>query len=73
MTTIAVIGDGFSGALLRLHLLRRCPPPTRLVLIERNSQFDPGLACRRRTENPAQNGFSPAPPRVELRLLASPP
>jgi len=44
MTTIAIIGAGFSGTLLSLHLLRRCPPPTRLVLIERNSQFGRGLA-----------------------------
>jgi uncharacterized NAD(P)/FAD-binding protein YdhS len=44
MTTIAIIGAGFSGTLLTLHLLRRCPPPTRLVLIERNSQFGRGLA-----------------------------
>ena len=26
MTTIAIIGAGFSGTLLSLHLLRRCPP-----------------------------------------------
>jgi len=32
MTTIAVIGAGFSGTLLTLHLLRYCPPPTRLLL-----------------------------------------
>src|SRR3984885_4710598 len=44
MTTIAIVGAGFSGTLLTLHLLRRCPPPTRLVLIERNSQFGRGLA-----------------------------
>src|ERR1700709_179206 len=44
MTTIAGIGAGFSGTLLALHLLRHCPPPTRLVLIERNSQFGRGLA-----------------------------
>jgi uncharacterized NAD(P)/FAD-binding protein YdhS len=44
MTTIAVIGAGFSGTLLTLHLLRYCPPPTRLLLIERNSQFGRGLA-----------------------------
>jgi uncharacterized NAD(P)/FAD-binding protein YdhS len=44
MTTIAVIGGGFSGTLLSLHLLRHCPPPTRLLLIERNSQFGRGLA-----------------------------
>jgi uncharacterized NAD(P)/FAD-binding protein YdhS len=44
VSTIAVIGAGFSGTLLALHLLRRCAPPTRLVLIERNSQFGRGLA-----------------------------
>jgi len=44
LTTIAVIGAGFSGTLLSLHLLRHCPPPIRLVLIERNSQFGRGLA-----------------------------
>src|ERR1700678_540863 len=44
MTTIAIIGAGFSGTLLSLHLLRHCPSPTRLVLIERNSQFGRGLA-----------------------------
>jgi len=44
MTTIAVIGAGFSGTLLSLHLLRHCPPPTRLLLIEKNSQFGRGLA-----------------------------
>ena len=44
MTTIAVVGAGFSGTLLTLHLLRRCPPPIQLVLIERNSQFGRGLA-----------------------------
>jgi uncharacterized NAD(P)/FAD-binding protein YdhS len=44
MTTIAIIGAGFSGTLLSLHLLRRCPATTRLTLIERNSQFGRGLA-----------------------------
>jgi uncharacterized NAD(P)/FAD-binding protein YdhS len=44
MTTIAIIGAGFSGTLLSLHLLRHCPAHTRLVLIERNSQFGRGLA-----------------------------
>lgn len=44
MTTIAVIGAGFSGTLLALHLLRRCPPSTRVVLIERNSKFGTGVA-----------------------------
>jgi len=44
LSTIAIIGGGFSGTLLSLHLLRHCPPPTRLMLIERNSQFGRGLA-----------------------------
>jgi uncharacterized NAD(P)/FAD-binding protein YdhS len=44
LTTVAIIGAGFSGTLLSLHLLRHCPPPIRLVLIERNSQFGRGLA-----------------------------
>jgi len=44
MTTIAIVGAGFSGTLLALHLLRRSQPPTRLILIERNSQFGRGLA-----------------------------
>ncbi|WP_211866370.1 FAD/NAD(P)-binding protein [Neoroseomonas terrae] len=42
--TIAVIGAGFSGTLLALHLLRRCPPTTSVVLIERNSGFGRGQA-----------------------------
>jgi len=37
-----VIGAGFSGTLLTLHLLRRCPPATRICLIERNAQFGRG-------------------------------
>jgi uncharacterized NAD(P)/FAD-binding protein YdhS len=42
--TIAVIGAGFSGTLLALHLLRRCPRDVRVYLIEKNSQFGRGLA-----------------------------
>jgi len=41
--TIAVIGGGFTGSLLALHLLRRCPR-ARVVLIERHRQFGRGLA-----------------------------
>jgi uncharacterized NAD(P)/FAD-binding protein YdhS len=44
MTSIAIIGAGFSGTLLALHLLRRCPPTTHVRLIERNSQFGLGTA-----------------------------
>jgi uncharacterized NAD(P)/FAD-binding protein YdhS len=43
-TTITVIGAGFSGTLLSLHLLRRCPWTTRVVLIERGGQFGRGQA-----------------------------
>src|ERR1700678_1914286 len=49
-TSIAVIGAGFSGTLLSLHLLRRCPPGTRITLIERNRQF--GLGQGYATGNP---------------------
>ena len=42
--SIAIIGAGFSGTLLALHLLRCCPEPVRVTLIERNSQFGRGLA-----------------------------
>ncbi|MBE7209485.1 MAG: FAD/NAD(P)-binding protein [Gluconacetobacter diazotrophicus] len=41
---IAVIGAGFSGTLLTLHLLRQCPSGTRIVLIERENQFGRGPA-----------------------------
>src|SRR5580658_2477042 len=49
-TSIAVVGAGFSGTLLALHLLRRCPPGTRITLIERNRQF--GLGQAYATGNP---------------------
>jgi uncharacterized NAD(P)/FAD-binding protein YdhS len=42
--TIAIIGAGFSGALLTLHLLRRCAPEDRVLLIEKNEHFGLGLA-----------------------------
>jgi uncharacterized NAD(P)/FAD-binding protein YdhS len=44
MTSIAIVGAGFSGTLLALHLLRRCPPSTHVTLIERNNQFGLGTA-----------------------------
>ncbi len=44
MPGIAIIGAGFSGTLLALHLLQRAPPQTRVVLIERNAQFGRGPA-----------------------------
>ncbi len=42
--TIAIVGAGFSGTLLALHCLRRCPPATRIVLIERAARFGHGQA-----------------------------
>lgn len=48
--TIAVIGAGFSGTLLSLHLLRQAPPGTRIRLIERSNEFGPGRAYS--TDNP---------------------
>ena len=42
--TIAIIGAGFSGTLLALHLLRRCPGSVRIHLIERRPRFGRGLA-----------------------------
>ena len=41
---IAIIGAGFTGSLLALHLLQRCQPGDRIHLIERNAQFGRGLA-----------------------------
>lgn len=50
-TTVAVIGAGFSGTLLALHLLRSCPASARVVLIERGGQFGCGQAYA--TGNPS--------------------
>jgi uncharacterized NAD(P)/FAD-binding protein YdhS len=44
MTTIAIVGAGFSGTLLALHLLRNCAQDTNVVLCERHAQFGPGAA-----------------------------
>ena len=48
--SITVVGAGFSGTLLSLHLLRQCPAGTHIRLIERNRQFGPGRAYA--TDNP---------------------
>jgi uncharacterized NAD(P)/FAD-binding protein YdhS len=42
--TIAIVGGGFSGSLLAFHLLSRCGPQDRILLIERNRRFGLGLA-----------------------------
>ncbi len=41
---IAIIGAGFSGSLLAVHLLRLSEPADRIFLIERNMAFGRGLA-----------------------------
>src|ERR1700730_17936636 len=42
--TVAVIGAGYSGTLVALHLLRHCPAGIHIHLIEKNSRFGRGLA-----------------------------
>ncbi len=42
--SIAIVGAGFSGTLVALHLLRRSPQWVRITLIERNAQFGRGQA-----------------------------
>ncbi len=44
MARIAIIGAGFSGTLLALHLLRRCPAGSKITLIEHRPQFGRGTA-----------------------------
>src|SRR5260370_27480006 len=41
---ILIVGAGFSGSLLAVHLLRRSQPEDRVFLIERNAAFGRGLA-----------------------------
>jgi uncharacterized NAD(P)/FAD-binding protein YdhS len=42
--SIGIIGAGFTGALLALHLLRRCDDQDRIFLIEKGRRFGSGLA-----------------------------
>ncbi|MBL8668485.1 MAG: FAD/NAD(P)-binding protein [Rhodospirillales bacterium] len=42
--SIGVVGAGFSGALLAVHLLHRCRPGDRVYLIEKRAGFGRGLA-----------------------------
>ena len=51
MATFAIVGAGFSGTLLTLHLLRRTPAKVRIVLIERQNRFAQGPAYA--TGNPS--------------------
>jgi uncharacterized NAD(P)/FAD-binding protein YdhS len=43
-TSIAIIGGGFTGSLLAIHLLRKAPPGTRVHLLDRSGRFGSGLA-----------------------------
>src|SRR3546814_7394408 len=76
---IAVIGSGFSGSLLAIHLLRRAGLWDRIYLIERNAQFGRGLAYS--TGNPSHllnvrasnmSAFADAPEHFLDWLLALP-
>jgi len=48
--TIGIIGAGFSGTLLAVHMLRLAPPTLRIILVERDDRFGRGLAYS--TSNP---------------------
>ena len=41
---LCIIGGGFTGSLLYIHLLREAPPDTRLYLFDRSGCFGSGLA-----------------------------
>jgi uncharacterized NAD(P)/FAD-binding protein YdhS len=41
---IAIIGGGFTGSLLAIHLLRKAPPGTPVHLLDRTGRFGSGLA-----------------------------
>ena len=41
---IGIVGAGFTGALLAVHLIRHCRTPTCVLLFDRTGRFGPGLA-----------------------------
>lgn len=45
---VAIIGAGFSGTMVAVHLLRRTDSQLTVGLVERNSEFARGLAYRTR-------------------------
>jgi len=51
MPTIAIVGAGFSGSMLAVHLMRLAGPEARVMLIDRRQRFGRGLAYS--TDNPA--------------------
>ncbi|NVO20572.1 MAG: FAD/NAD(P)-binding protein [Bacteroidetes bacterium] len=44
MRKIAIVGGGFSGILLAVHLIRRTDSPVELIIIDRQQQFCKGIA-----------------------------
>jgi uncharacterized NAD(P)/FAD-binding protein YdhS len=46
--TIAIVGAGYSGAVVAINLLRDCAHPTRIVLIDRSGTVGRGVAYARR-------------------------
>ncbi|HEX4208888.1 MAG TPA: FAD/NAD(P)-binding protein, partial [Candidatus Binataceae bacterium] len=67
MPTIAIIGAGFTGSMLAVHLMsqasanplmRHASPPLRITLIEKRSRCGPGLAYS--TDNPSHLLNGPA-------------
>jgi uncharacterized NAD(P)/FAD-binding protein YdhS len=42
--SIAIVGGGFAGSLLAIHLLRKAPPGTHIHLLDRSGRFGSGLA-----------------------------
>lgn len=51
MLRIAIIGAGFTGSLLAIHLLQRAAPASQVWLIEKRERFGSGLAYS--TDNPS--------------------
>ncbi len=47
---IAIIGGGFSGTMIAVHLLRTAVTPLRIVLIERHDEPGRGVAYRDQPE-----------------------
>ncbi len=41
---IGIVGAGFTGALLAVHLVRQARTPTHILLFDRSGRFGPGLA-----------------------------
>lgn len=49
--SVAIIGAGFSGTLLAVHLLRAAHAPLHLLLVERSGRFGRGLAYATATDS----------------------